>query len=205
MEGILFPHGVPEGLEGLEQYCARGGYKALAKSVKAPPEEVIKVVSDAGLRGRGGAGFPTGKKWQFTREAPEEPRYLVLNGGEDEPGSKKDRVLLENLPHLVLEGHDPCRLCDRRIQEPTFTSMRDTILPSKVSTTRSLRQKAPVTGAVTFSAAISASTLKSYLRRTTTWPARTPPYSKLSKARNHGRVKSHPFPLRSGYSANRRR
>ena len=67
-------------------------------------EEVIKVVSDAGLRGRGGAGFPTGKKWQFTREAPDEPRYLVLNGGEDEPGSKKDRVLLENLPHLVLEG-----------------------------------------------------------------------------------------------------
>ena len=104
MEGILFPHGVPEGREGLEEYRARGGYQALAKSVKAPPEEVIKVVSTAGLRGRGGAGFPTGKKWQFTREAPDEPRYLVLNGGEDEPGSKKDRVLLENLPHLVLEG-----------------------------------------------------------------------------------------------------
>jgi NADH-quinone oxidoreductase subunit F len=104
MEGILFPHGVSEGREGLEEYRARGGYQALAKSVKAAPEEVIKVVSDAGLRGRGGAGFPTGKKWQFTRDAPEEPRYLVLNGGEDEPGSKKDRVLLENLPHLVLEG-----------------------------------------------------------------------------------------------------
>jgi NADH-quinone oxidoreductase subunit F len=104
MEGILFPHRVSEGREGLEEYRARGGYQALAKSVKAAPEEVIKAVSDAGLRGRGGAGFPTGKKWQFTREAPEEPRYLVLNGGEDEPGSKKDRVLLENLPHLVLEG-----------------------------------------------------------------------------------------------------
>ena len=104
MEGILFPHGVAEGREGLEEYRARGGYQALAKSVKAAPEEVIKVVSEAGLRGRGGAGFPTGKKWQLTREAPEEPRYLVLNGGEDEPGSKKDRVLLENLPHLVLEG-----------------------------------------------------------------------------------------------------
>jgi NADH-quinone oxidoreductase subunit F len=103
-EGILFPHGVPEGREGLEEYCARGGYQALAQAVKAPGEEVIKVISDAGLRGRGGAGFPTGKKWQFTREAPGEPRYLVLNGGEDEPGSKKDRVLLENLPHLVIEG-----------------------------------------------------------------------------------------------------
>jgi NADH-quinone oxidoreductase subunit F len=104
MEGILFPHGVPEGREGLEQYRARGGYQALMKTVKAAPEEVIKAVSDAGLRGRGGAGFPTGKKWQFTREAAEESRYLVLNGGEDEPGSKKDRVLLENLPHLVVEG-----------------------------------------------------------------------------------------------------
>jgi NADH-quinone oxidoreductase subunit F len=104
MEGILFPHGIPEGREGLEQYRARGGYLALAKAVEAAPEEVIKAVSEAGLRGRGGAGFPTGRKWQFTREAPEEPRYLVLNGGEDEPGSKKDRVLLENLPHLVLEG-----------------------------------------------------------------------------------------------------
>ena len=104
MEGILFPRGVPEGREGLEQYRARGGYEALATSVKTRPEEIIKVVSDAGLRGRGGAGFPTGKKWQLTREATDKPRYLVLNGGEDEPGSKKDRVLLENLPHLVLEG-----------------------------------------------------------------------------------------------------
>lgn len=104
MEGILFSHGVAEGREGLAEYRARGGYEALVKAVKASPEEVIQIVSAAGLRGRGGAGFPTGKKWQFTREAPEQPRYLVLNGGEDEPGSKKDRVLLENLPHLVIEG-----------------------------------------------------------------------------------------------------
>src|SRR3990170_2163533 len=104
MEGILFPHGVPEGREGLKEYRARGGYEALAGFIKSCPEEIIRQITDAGLRGRGGAGFPTGKKWQFTRDAPEEPRYLVLNGGEDEPGSKKDRVLLENLPHLVLEG-----------------------------------------------------------------------------------------------------
>lgn len=104
MDGILFPHGVPEGRETLKEYRARGGYEALAKALKASPEDLIKLVMDAALRGRGGAGFPTGKKWQLTREAPEQPRYLVLNGGEDEPGSKKDRVLLENLPHLVLEG-----------------------------------------------------------------------------------------------------
>src|SRR5580765_8526339 len=104
MEGILFPHGVPEGRESLSAYRSRGGYEALGKALQASPEELIKIVSDAGLRGRGGAGFPTGKKWQFTREAPEQPRYVIVNGGEDEPGSKKDRVLLENLPHLVLEG-----------------------------------------------------------------------------------------------------
>ena len=84
MEGVLFPRGVPEGREGLEQYRARGGYRALEEALKNPPERLIQMVSDAGLRGRGGAGFPTGKKWQFTREAPGEPRYLVLNGGEDE-------------------------------------------------------------------------------------------------------------------------
>lgn len=104
MEGILFPRGVAEGHEGLKEYRARGGNEALAKAIKGTPEDIIKIISDAGLRGRGGAGFPAGKKWQFTREAPGQPRYLVMNGGEDEPGSKKDRVLLENLPHLVIEG-----------------------------------------------------------------------------------------------------
>src|SRR5215204_3373661 len=104
MEGILFPKGIPEGCEALKDYCARGGYEALTTAIVGTPEEVIRIVSDAGLRGHGGAGFPVGKKWQFTREAPEQPRYLVLNGGEDEPGSRKDRILLENLPHLVIEG-----------------------------------------------------------------------------------------------------
>jgi NADH:ubiquinone oxidoreductase subunit F (NADH-binding) len=104
MEGILFPRGVVEGREGLNGYRARGGYEGLAQALKSTPEDVIQKVADAGLRGRGGAGFPTGKKWAFTRECPEQPRYLVLNGGEDEPGSKKDRLLMENLPHLVVEG-----------------------------------------------------------------------------------------------------
>jgi NADH:ubiquinone oxidoreductase subunit F (NADH-binding) len=104
MEGILFPHGIPEGREELSDYRGRGGYEALARTIRMPAEDVVKQVSDAGLRGRGGAGFPTGKKWAFTREAPEQPRYLIMNGGEDEPGSKKDRVLMENVPHLVIEG-----------------------------------------------------------------------------------------------------
>lgn len=104
MEGILFPHGIPEGREELSDYRGRGGYEALARTIRMPAEDVVKQVSDAGLRGRGGAGFPTGKKWAFTREAPEQTRYLIMNGGEDEPGSKKDRVLMENVPHLVIEG-----------------------------------------------------------------------------------------------------
>jgi NADH:ubiquinone oxidoreductase subunit F (NADH-binding) len=104
MEGILFPHGIPEGREELSDYRGRGGYEALARAIRMPAEDIVKQVSDAGLRGRGGAGFPTGKKWELTREAPEQTRYLILNGGEDEPGSKKDRVLMENVPHLVIEG-----------------------------------------------------------------------------------------------------
>lgn len=104
MEGVLFPKGVVEGQETLDAYRARGGYQALPKAVKTPPEEIIESISQAGLRGRGGAGFPTGKKWALTRECPEQPHYFVMNGGEDEPGSKKDRVLMEYLPHLVLEG-----------------------------------------------------------------------------------------------------
>ncbi|HEU4342570.1 MAG TPA: NADH-ubiquinone oxidoreductase-F iron-sulfur binding region domain-containing protein [Candidatus Binatia bacterium] len=104
MQGILFPRGIAEGREELNDYRARGGYEALVKALKTAPEDLIREISDAGLRGRGGAGFPTGKKWALTREGAEEPRYLVMNGGEDEPGSMKDRLLMEKLPHLVLEG-----------------------------------------------------------------------------------------------------
>jgi len=104
MEGVLFSHGIAQGREGFKEYRARGGYEALARALTGSPDQVITSIGEAGLRGRGGAGFPTGKKWQLTRQAPEQPRYLIMNGGEDEPGSKKDRVLLENLPHLVIEG-----------------------------------------------------------------------------------------------------
>lgn len=105
MQGILFPRGVAEGRESLQAYRSRGGYEALVKTLKSlSPGQILQDISDSGLRGRGGAGFPTGKKWAFTAESTETPHYVVLNGGEDEPGSKKDRLLMENLPHLVLEG-----------------------------------------------------------------------------------------------------
>jgi NADH-quinone oxidoreductase subunit F len=105
MEGILFPQGVVEGRESLQEYRARGGYEGLKKAIKqSSPEAVLKEITESGLRGRGGAGFPTGKKWEFARQCAEQTRYVVLNGGEDEPGSRKDRLLLEHLPHLVIEG-----------------------------------------------------------------------------------------------------
>ena len=105
MEGILFPRGVAEGLEGLEAYRSRDGYRALERSLRElSPRAVIAELEQSGLRGRGGAGFPTARKLALTLERPETPRYVVMNGGEDEPGSSKDRVLMENVPHLVLEG-----------------------------------------------------------------------------------------------------
>ncbi len=104
MEGILFPRGVPEGLEGLEAYRARGGYQSVERLAAVSPDDVIAKVTASGLRGRGGAGFPTGRKLALTRESPEAPHYVVMNGGEDEPGSKKDRVLMENVPHLIVDG-----------------------------------------------------------------------------------------------------
>jgi NADH-quinone oxidoreductase subunit F len=94
---ILFPQGRPTHHETFDEYCAGGGYGAVECNILA---EVVA----SGLRGRGGAGFPVGKKWSVAAETPNTPRYLVCNGGEDEPGSFKDRTLLEYRPHLVLEG-----------------------------------------------------------------------------------------------------
>lgn len=105
MQGILFPRGVVEGRKDLTEYRSGGGYNGLEKVLKGmTPETLIREINESGLRGRGGAGFPTGKKWAITQECSEQPHYVVLNGGEDEPGSKKDRLLMENLPHLVIEG-----------------------------------------------------------------------------------------------------
>src|SRR5262249_59327367 len=74
------------------------------RGYSAVEADVLAEVHASGLRGRGGAGFPVGKKWSVAVETPVTPRYLVCNAGEDEPGSFKDRILLEYRPHLVLEG-----------------------------------------------------------------------------------------------------
>jgi NADH:ubiquinone oxidoreductase subunit F (NADH-binding)/NADH:ubiquinone oxidoreductase subunit E len=89
----------------LNDYLDRGGYGALQKAVTTmTPEEVIEEVKTSGLRGRGGAGFPTGLKWSFTRPLRASPKYIICNADEGEPGTIKDRYLLEGDPHKVLEG-----------------------------------------------------------------------------------------------------
>lgn len=91
--------------ENIEEYIAADGYEALGRALtEMMPEDVIKVITDSGLRGRGGAGFPTGKKWQFVANAPGEMKYVVCNGDEGDPGAFMDRSLLEGDPHTVIEG-----------------------------------------------------------------------------------------------------
>ena len=91
--------------EDIDEYIAFDGYKALEKVLKhMTPEEVIKEITDSGLRGRGGAGFPTGKKWQSTKDAEGKQKYVVCNADEGDPGAFMDRSILEGDPHAVLEA-----------------------------------------------------------------------------------------------------
>ena len=91
-------------LRSIDVYKSRGGYEMLERAVKTmQPAQIVEIVSKSGLRGRGGAGFPTGRKWQFLPENGE-PRYLVCNSDEAEPGTFKDRMLLEETPHQIIEG-----------------------------------------------------------------------------------------------------
>ncbi|MCR4420494.1 MAG: NADH-quinone oxidoreductase subunit NuoF [Clostridia bacterium] len=89
----------------LEDYLATGGYAALERILAGfTPEQVIEEVKRSGLRGRGGAGFPTGQKWEFTRLAPGDKKYVVCNADEGDPGAFMDRSVLEGDPHAVIEG-----------------------------------------------------------------------------------------------------
>ena len=89
----------------IEDYIAVDGYQALAKVLgEMSPEEVIQTILDSKLRGRGGAGFPTGLKWKFARQAPDTPRYMICNADEGDPGAFMNRKVLEGDPHSVLEG-----------------------------------------------------------------------------------------------------
>jgi len=91
--------------ENIDEYIAREGYAALGKALtEMSPEEVIKVIMDSGLRGRGGGGFPTGLKWELTRKETADQKYVVCNADEGDPGAFMDRSILEGDPHAVLEA-----------------------------------------------------------------------------------------------------
>ena len=88
----------------LDVYRKYGGYTALPKALKMQPQQIVDEVVKSNLRGRGGAGFPTGMKWNFVRKETSFPKYLVVNADEGEPGTFKDRAILENSPHMFVEG-----------------------------------------------------------------------------------------------------
>src|ERR1700739_1002631 len=94
-----------EGIRSYDVYRSEGGYRSVEKALKSmAPEQVTEEVKKSGLRGRGGAGFPTGMKWSFLAKPEGIPRYLVVNADESEPGTFKDRYLMEFIPHLLIEG-----------------------------------------------------------------------------------------------------
>jgi NADH-quinone oxidoreductase subunit F len=102
---LLLEHVDVPGIEGIDVYVKHGGYASLEKALKKmSPDEVVEEVKKSGLRGRGGAGFPTGMKWSFLAKPEGVPRYLVCNADESEPGTFKDRYLMEKIPHLLIEG-----------------------------------------------------------------------------------------------------
>lgn len=102
---ILTQHIDVPGIETFEVYRKNGGYASVEKAVKTmSPDEVTEEVKKSGLRGRGGAGFPTGMKWSFIDKKSDKPRYLVCNGDESEPGTFKDRYLMSKNPHALVEG-----------------------------------------------------------------------------------------------------
>ena len=91
--------------ENIDEYIAFDGYKALEKVLTSmSQDDVIKEITDSGLRGRGGAGFPTGKKWMFTKMAEGDQKYVVCNADEGDPGAFMDRSILEGDPHCVIEA-----------------------------------------------------------------------------------------------------
>ncbi len=103
MEKVLLKNFGKEGAHTIDSYLSDGGYEALKKVLGMEPEDIIQMVKDSGLRGRGGAGFPTGLKWSFIpKDAPE--KYLCCNADEGEPGTFKDRGIMEYDPHLLIEG-----------------------------------------------------------------------------------------------------
>lgn len=101
---LLLKHAEVPGIRHYDAYREHDGYKSVEKALTMTPEQILEEVKTSGLRGRGGAGFPTGMKWSFLAKPEGIPRHLVVNADESEPGTFKDRYLMEFIPHLLIEG-----------------------------------------------------------------------------------------------------
>ena len=124
---LLSEHQGREEARSLEGWQELGGYQALRRAVEMEPDEITEVVKDSGLRGRGGAGFPTGVKWSFMPEKNGDPHYLACNADESEPGAFKDREILRWTPHLLVEG---CLIAARAIRaEHVYVYVRGEFFP----------------------------------------------------------------------------
>ena len=102
---LLLEHIDKPGIQSIDGYLKNGGYRSVEKALKQlSPDQLVEEVKTSGLRGRGGAGFPTGLKWSCLDKKSDKPKYLVCNADESEPGTFKDRFLMEHIPHLLIEG-----------------------------------------------------------------------------------------------------
>ena len=104
MQKLLLEKAHVQGIHTYDVYRREGGYRSVEKALKMSPNDIVEEVKKSGLRGRGGAGFPTGMKWSFLAKPEGVARYLVCNADESEPGTFKDRYLMEFIPHLLIEG-----------------------------------------------------------------------------------------------------
>ena len=106
MQLVFMKHQGVAGIERLPVYRDQGGYETLRKALEMAPADLIDTVDQAQIRGRGGAGFSMGRKWKFVppKDKVDKPTYLAVNADEGEPGTFKDRWILEHDPHLMLEG-----------------------------------------------------------------------------------------------------
>src|ERR1043165_6164498 len=93
-----------KGAADIDRYLELDGYKAVQKAISLGPVGIVNEMKASNLRGRGGAGFPTGMKWSFVPKDSPKPKYVLCNGDESEPGTCKDRLILEHDPHSVIEG-----------------------------------------------------------------------------------------------------
>jgi NADH-quinone oxidoreductase subunit F len=127
VETLLSRHFGEAKARSLAGWKELGGYATLPKALEMAPEEITEVVKDSGLRGRGGAGFPTGVKWSFMPKEPTGPHYLCCNADESEPGAFKDREILRWVPHLLIEG---CLIAARAIRaEHAYIYVRGEFFP----------------------------------------------------------------------------